>query len=162
MWNKRPEFGAWLAEVRKVDLETLPAPEEKALFKDFMEDYNTATMPSRKYYNIDTYEREKARKAAEKGTKNYKKAEMTEFNDEDARREEIRQLRAARQEEELQQLKRQMQSGMARWTPTQGEAMRKQALMREEMQYQYRLGNVEAAEKIQRRLDPDLDYKRIT
>ncbi|CAI7852714.1 unnamed protein product, partial [Closterium sp. NIES-53] len=38
--------------------------------------------------------------------------EMTEFNDEDARREEIRRAREKQKEEEVLALKRSMESGM--------------------------------------------------
>lgn len=38
---KRPEFCIWAAEVHKTDVESLSRAEEKSLFKDFMEDYNT-------------------------------------------------------------------------------------------------------------------------
>ncbi|RRT81485.1 hypothetical protein B296_00001027 [Ensete ventricosum] len=32
--NKRPEFTAWLSEVKQVNLETLPNWEEKQMFKE--------------------------------------------------------------------------------------------------------------------------------
>ncbi|KAM7266234.1 hypothetical protein ACFE04_004131 [Oxalis oulophora] len=33
-WNKRPEFTAWLSEVKKINLESLPNWEEKQMFKE--------------------------------------------------------------------------------------------------------------------------------
>lgn len=33
-----------------------PVQEERELFKDYMEDYNTATFPSKKYYNLEVFE----------------------------------------------------------------------------------------------------------
>ena len=44
----------------------LPRYEEKDLFKEFMEDYNTATLPSRKYYNLEKWEAEQRAKRAKK------------------------------------------------------------------------------------------------
>ena len=41
MSTKRDEFLMWAAEVKKMDVEVLDRYEEKDLFKDFMEDYNT-------------------------------------------------------------------------------------------------------------------------
>jgi hypothetical protein len=34
--NKRPEFTAWLLEVKKVNLESLPPWEEKKMFKEYV------------------------------------------------------------------------------------------------------------------------------
>lgn len=152
MWTRRPEFSAWLAEVKKVNLETLTNREEKDMFKQYMEDYNTATFPSKKYYNIDIYHRRKVTKQTLKGMKDAlaKQTERTEFNDEEQRRQELMAERAKQKETELDRIKRtMMETGM-------GKAMREQAVLREEMQYHYRLGNKEAAEKIQRRLEPDV------
>ncbi|KAI3457470.1 hypothetical protein Pfo_014133 [Paulownia fortunei] len=149
MWNKRPEFTAWLAEVKQVNLESLPNWEEKQLFKDFMEDHNTATFPSKKYYNLDAYYQRKMEKKWKKGFAKLAESERTVFNDEEQRRQELQQERERQKEEQVEVLKRSMQSGMA-------QAMKEQAQLREEMAYQYKLGNFEAAAAIQRRLDPDV------
>ncbi|XP_002960340.2 vicilin-like seed storage protein At2g18540 [Selaginella moellendorffii] len=149
MWNKRPEFSAWLSEVKKVNLETLPNWEERQMFKEYMEDYNTATLPSKKYYNVDKYHQRKMFKEWKKGAK-YRSVEVerTEFNDEEQRRQELKMLREHEKEAHIEELKHSMKTGMA-------QAMREQAQLREEMQYQYRLGNLEAANAIQKRLEPD-------
>ncbi|KAM0950115.1 hypothetical protein DsansV1_C04g0037991 [Dioscorea sansibarensis] len=149
MWNKRPEFTAWLAEVKKVNLESLANWEEKQMFKEFMEDHNTATFPSKKYYALDAYHKRKMEKEMKKGYKKVSVTERTVFNDEEQRRQELLRAREKQKEEEIEALKRNMQSGMA-------QAMKEQARLREEMVYQYRVGNVEAATAIQRRLDPDV------
>ncbi|RVW13221.1 hypothetical protein CK203_105013 [Vitis vinifera] len=52
-------------------------------------------------------------------------------------------------EEQVEELKHSMQSGMA-------QVMKEQAQLREEMAYQYKVGSFEAADAIQRRLDPDV------
>ncbi|KAI9093234.1 hypothetical protein K1719_027248 [Acacia pycnantha] len=148
MWNKRPEFTAWLAEVKQVNLESLSNWEEKQMFKEFMEDHNTATFPSKKYYNLDAYHRLQMEKEMKRGFKKVVATERTVFNDEEQRRLELQQAREKHKEEQVIALKRSMQSGMA-------QAMKEQAQLREEMAYQYKLGNFEAAAAIQRRLDPD-------
>ncbi|GER43090.1 nucleic acid binding protein [Striga asiatica] len=160
--NKRPEFTAWLAEIKKivlrlnnlifleqVNLESLPNWEEKQLFKDFMEDHNTATFPSKKYYNLDAYYQRKMEKEMKKGYTKAVESERTVFNDEEQRRLELQQERERRKQQEVEDLKRSMQSGMA-------QAMKEQAQLREEMAYQYKIGNFEAAAAIQKRLDPDV------
>ncbi|XP_070033292.1 uncharacterized protein [Nicotiana tomentosiformis] len=149
MWNKRPEFTAWLAEIKQVNLESLPNWEEKQLFKQFMEDHNTATFPSKKYYNLDAYYRRKMEKENKRGIKKVVDTERTVFDDEEQRRQELLREREKHKEEQVEALKREMQSGMA-------QAMKEQAQLKEEMAYQYKLGNFEAAAAIQRRLDPDI------
>lgn len=149
MWNKRPEFTAWLQEVKQVNLESLPNWEEKQMFKQFMEDHNTATFPSKKYYDLDAYHRRQMEKEIKKGFKKVLDSERTVFNDEEQRRLELQRERERQKEEQVEALKRSMQSGQA-------QAMKEQAQLREEMAYQYKLGNFEAAAAIQRRLDPDV------
>ena len=39
--SKHAEFALWAADIRKVDIGLLPKLEEKELFKDFCEDFNT-------------------------------------------------------------------------------------------------------------------------
>ncbi|KAF3796206.1 hypothetical protein EJ110_NYTH03262 [Nymphaea thermarum] len=115
----------------------------------FMEDHNTATFPSKKYYNLDGYHQRMILKEIKKGSKKTSQLERTVFNDEEQRRQELLKERERQKEEQVQALKYSMQSGMA-------QAMKEQAQLREEMNYQYRLGNFEAAAAIQRRLDPDV------
>ena len=39
--SKHAEFALWAADVRKIDIGLLPKQEEKEMFKDFCEDFNT-------------------------------------------------------------------------------------------------------------------------
>lgn len=61
--RKRPEFAVWAHEIRGIGIDNLPQREERELFKDYCEDFNTATLPHRKYYDLAKYEEERARKA---------------------------------------------------------------------------------------------------
>lgn len=115
MWNKRPEFTAWLLEVKQVNLEALSNWEEKQMFKEFMEDHNTATFPSKKYYDLDAYHHRMMEKERKDGLKNAGVvAVRTIFNDEEQRRIELLRERERRKEEEVTALKRSMQTGMVR------------------------------------------------
>lgn len=67
MASKFSEFQQWAIEVKKANVEALPKWEEKELFAEFMEDFNTGTLPHKKYYDLDEYARQKALKAAKKG-----------------------------------------------------------------------------------------------
>lgn len=57
MFEKTQEFRAWLVEERKINPETQSKESTRKEFLQFMEDYNTATLPHEKYYNMDAYER---------------------------------------------------------------------------------------------------------
>lgn len=57
MFEKTQEFRAWLVEERKINPETQSKESTRKEFAQFMEDYNTATLPHEKYYNMDAYER---------------------------------------------------------------------------------------------------------
>ncbi|EIW80477.1 hypothetical protein CONPUDRAFT_137666 [Coniophora puteana RWD-64-598 SS2] len=55
-YNKSHEFRTWLLEERKVNPETISKDQERKDFAVFVEDFNTATLPHEKYYNMDAYE----------------------------------------------------------------------------------------------------------
>ncbi|TFK20603.1 hypothetical protein FA15DRAFT_673340 [Coprinopsis marcescibilis] len=57
IYSKVAEFQAWLIEERKVNPERITKDQEKKEFSRFVEDFNTATLPHEKYYNIDAYEK---------------------------------------------------------------------------------------------------------
>jgi hypothetical protein len=44
-------------EERKINPETISKDQNKKEFARFMEDYNTATLPDEKYYNMESYNR---------------------------------------------------------------------------------------------------------
>merc|ERR1712194_64045 len=53
-FNKKPEFLAWASEVKKENTDEMGQMKMRELFKEFIEDYNTATMPQKKYYNLSS------------------------------------------------------------------------------------------------------------
>ncbi|WVN89605.1 uncharacterized protein L203_104832 [Cryptococcus depauperatus CBS 7841] len=55
MSKKDTEFRAWLVEERKINLETVKKEVLKKEFATFVEDYNTATLPHEKYYDMNKY-----------------------------------------------------------------------------------------------------------
>jgi len=57
IFTKEPEFRAWLVEERKMNPERMSKDQNKKEFARFVEDYNTATLPNEKFYNIEAYER---------------------------------------------------------------------------------------------------------
>ncbi|KAK9824690.1 hypothetical protein WJX72_012426 [[Myrmecia] bisecta] len=132
MYAKRAEFLMWATEYKKVDVELLPKAEEKDLFRSYMEDFNTGTLPHKKYYNLDVYEAQQAAKAAKKGRP--VETEKTLFNDEEERKRELAAERASEAEERLREAYNQLkytQHGKAA-------DMREQELMRIQMNLAYR------------------------
>lgn len=57
LYNKEQEFRAWLVEERKINPETISKEQTKKEFAQFVEDYNTATLPHEKFYHMEAYER---------------------------------------------------------------------------------------------------------
>ncbi|SCZ91285.1 BZ3500_MvSof-1268-A1-R1_Chr1-2g01308 [Microbotryum saponariae] len=53
IYQKDQEFRAWLVGERMLNPETMSKAKEKEIFKEFMEDFNTGTLPHEKYYNMD-------------------------------------------------------------------------------------------------------------
>ncbi|GAA5908094.1 uncharacterized protein JCM6883_004114 [Sporobolomyces salmoneus] len=56
IYTKADEFNAWLIQERMLNPETLSKQKEKEIFKTFMEDFNTCTLPHEKYYDMKKYE----------------------------------------------------------------------------------------------------------
>jgi len=74
--TKEAEFYAWMIEVKNMSREQLSRKEEKDMFNEFREDFNTATFPNEKYYSL-------ARWHAQQAAKGVKDAEDENLTDED-------------------------------------------------------------------------------
>lgn len=145
----RSEFVMWAAEAKSINVEILPKWEEKDLFKTYVEDYNTGTLPHKKYYDLDLYERKRALKAAKKGKT--VEAEKAQFNDEaDVAARRHREALAAQQER-----LREAYNELKYTAPDKVEAMRDQEMTRMQMNLAYRTGDRDTAEKLANRLKPD-------
>lgn len=71
-------------------------------FREFMEDYNTATMPHEKFYNYDAWELKEHQRKQDKKEKKRLKVQET-FNDEEERRLELQRERELKEHTEFQQ-----------------------------------------------------------
>ncbi|KAI9620930.1 hypothetical protein KEM48_007956 [Puccinia striiformis f. sp. tritici PST-130] len=56
MFTKDQEFRAWMVEEKMLNPETVSQIKMKELFKVYMEDFNTATLPHEKFYALEKYE----------------------------------------------------------------------------------------------------------
>merc|ERR1712072_1660745 len=104
------------------------------MWSSFVEDYNTATMPHKKFYDLARWNQKQARKLAKAGIGQ----ERTVFDDEKQRLVEERedaQRRAAKE----------MQDTLAAMDSTKIATMRSQERLKAQMQALYRQGHVEEA-----------------
>ena len=139
---KRSEFCAWVADVKKCDLETLSRPSEADLWRTFVEDYNTATLPSRKYYDLAAWTA-KQRKGGV--------VEKRAVDDETALRAERAAERAAAAAERL----RDAYDDLKREGGSKASDMREQEVLRRSMATARRVGDDEKAAALAKRLAPD-------
>ena len=144
----RPEFFAWLAEVKHIDAETLTDRRlEAELWRAFVEDFNTATLPSTKYYNLAAWEHEQ-----QQGQRRQPGGDEGSFiDDEAALRAEQKRAREAQRRAQLAQQVREMRADTAKQSD-----MAHQEELRLLQHHLWRAGDEQAAHKIAERLRPDV------
>ncbi|KAF0695025.1 Aste57867_14125 [Aphanomyces stellatus] len=144
---KSVSFNVWLREVKKIADFNGPKWEAMELFKEYMEDYNTATFPHEKYYDVEKYE---MRKLSKKGKKK-RKADAVEDEE---------QLRRDVQRRKLEERKIELELTMQTMNREKIENMRHQEQLRTQMQLHYKAGNVEEARRLEQRLNK-FDEKKL-
>ena len=118
-------------------------------FKDFVEDYNTATMPHAKFYDYEKWEvaeHKRLREAAARG----EGGSINPLADEEAMRHEAMARKRAAEERLLQATKANLQN-----TAGLREAMGRQDKLMTEMAAAHKRGDVARVKKIQDKLAPD-------
>lgn len=153
---KRPEFMAWALDVKKADVESLARWEERDLFKEFMEEFNTGSLPHRKYYDLDAYARQKRAKEMAKAAERAGKggAGFDAAADEESLKRERAAQRAREQQERLAVAYKEIKGG------DKARDMRAQELLRAEMALAYKTGDYAKANKLKERLAPDDEKKK--
>lgn len=147
IYSKRPEFMLWAMEEKNKDVENLSRFDEKELFKTFMDEYNLAALPHKKYYDLEKYEMSK--KGRERTTD---KKERMIFDDEAERRREVEEQRLKEKDERLRQAYSDLKSS------SKAQDMREQELLRAKMDLAYRTGDQKEAQRLAERLKPDEAY----
>lgn len=129
-----------------------PKWEAMELFKEYMEDYNTATFPHEKYYDIEKYEmiehKKKQLKASSKASK-----QLTAVADEERVRLERLQAREKKDKEEFRLVMQLMDKDKI-------ENMRYQEQLRAQMQMHYKAGNVSEARRLEQLINKVDEVKR--
>ncbi|KAK1930551.1 hypothetical protein P3T76_013873 [Phytophthora citrophthora] len=157
--NKSVSFQAWIRDVKKMGEFNGPKWEAMELFKEYMEDYNTCTLPHEKYYDIEKYEMKRYQKQQRKALAKHKgksdKAQ-TALADEERVRLDRQAAREKKEQDEFRLVLKLMDKDKI-------EAMREQERLRSQMQLFYKSGNVEEArrlEQILNKVDEDSRFQR--
>ncbi|KAL1503189.1 hypothetical protein AB1Y20_011247 [Prymnesium parvum] len=154
MHLKQEEFYAWLAEVKGVSQEMLGRRDLAEYFSSYVEDYNTATLPSEKYYNMRKWYLEEQARIAREGASAAKKAaatfERASFDDETERRLERRRA-AEKKNEHVAKLMAQNMSADSSLVAD----MRQQQDDARKMRHLMATGNTEEAREMIKKLDPN-------
>lgn len=124
----------WLDEVKSISASVLSRRDLQTYFEEFREDFNTATLPHKKYYNFDAWEQ------AEWDKKKSESTPKQKSNDELAHKA----------------LRRQEEANVKLDTETIAD-MKHQAALRTQMQVAFRTGDTETYERLRRRLNADRD-----
>jgi hypothetical protein len=146
-YDKEAEFRAWVEEVKGMSTESLQKWEERELFKEFAEDYNTSTLPHEKFYDLDKWGREEAARRAASGGED--KEERTAFDDEKERKREIEIERARRTAEYKREAYDKMKSS------GDLENFREQVRLKELRTHAYNTGDVKTLAMVNKKLEPE-------
>lgn len=150
MYDKQEEFLAWLTEHKGVPQEACGQREMKEHFATFCEDYNTATLPSEKYYNLKTwYLKDQQRQASEQQQQKTGAYERSSFDDEGERQREMARESAKRAEARTKVMAQAMRSGEGLVAD-----MREQEDLKMKMRSAYQTGSVDEARELINKLDP--------
>ncbi|RLN87422.1 hypothetical protein BBJ28_00015975 [Nothophytophthora sp. Chile5] len=156
---KSVSFQAWLRDVKHMGEFNGPKWEAMELFKEYMEDYNTCTLPHEKYYDVEKYEMRRYQKQQRKAHAKQQGATDKAVNalaDEERLRRERRAAREKKEQEEFRLVLQLMDKDKV-------EAMREQEQLRAQMQMHYKSGNVGEArrlEQILNKVEEDPRFKR--
>uniref|UniRef100_H3HB92 Uncharacterized protein n=1 Tax=Phytophthora ramorum TaxID=164328 RepID=H3HB92_PHYRM len=157
--NKSVSFQAWLRDVKKMGEFNGPKWEAMELFKEYMKDYNTCTLPHEKYYDIEKYEMKLYQKQQRKALTKQKGASdkaVDTLADEERVRRERQTAREKKEQDEFRLVLQLMDKDKI-------EAMREQERLRSQMQLMYKSGDVGEArrlEQILNKVDEDPRFKR--
>jgi len=155
-FNKKPEFLLWAMEVKKENTDQMGQMMQRDLFKEFVEDYNTATMPHKKYYNLGSWDNEQSAKRQKKNrgaeADEARQLALTSFDDELARKEEFKHLQAKKHEQSINDEVRKLRANKEKVNE-----MRHQDQLRVHMDQLNRVGATKLADNIAGRLDASKD-----
>ena len=151
-FSKQREFEVYMSEVKGIDgIMGQSKREIMTCFKDFIEDYNTATMPHEKYYAFERWEmQEYHRQQQDKQHRTSTGAVKTSFSDEAERFAEVKRLKALAEQREFDEVKARIAANAVKQ-----ESMRRQGLLQGEMQLAFKQGDAATQKRLARLLEPE-------
>jgi hypothetical protein len=147
MHKKQRSFEVWLAEVKGIRDFNGPRWELQNYFADYMEDYNTATLPHIKYYDYDDWEMKEYKRKQQEGES--AAAGKSSIREDEARHLQEMKRRAEEKQREELQLVRQMMN------PDKVADMKHKAQLQAELAHAFKTGDVEKQRRIQKKLEPE-------
>lgn len=137
------EFQAWMSDVKGLGAAGVARWELDEYWKTFCEDFNTGTLPGKKYYDLRKWTAEQARDGPSR------RQERTSFDDE----EEMRRERAEGARRREQQVTKET---LVRMGATNAiENMRAQEIAKQQMVHAWKTGDVGKAEEMLKKFQPE-------
>mmetsp|Transcript_33446 Transcript_33446/g.38079 ORF Transcript_33446/g.38079 Transcript_33446/m.38079 type:complete len:270 (+) Transcript_33446:3-812(+) len=151
MKRKERSFQIWMAEVKVIPSFTGSKYELQEYFKEYAEDYNTATLPHTKYYDYDKWEMEEYKKKMEKENKRItsSKGGSKMLADEAKHRAEVHQRAVDKKESDMQFVRATVMNS------DKLQDMKRQRDLQAELQHAFKTGDKEKVRKIKQKLEPD-------
>ncbi|CAM9712726.1 unnamed protein product [Discosporangium mesarthrocarpum] len=115
-------------------MDMMPKWESREYFKEYIEDYNTATLPHEKYINLEKWEMEEYNRKKAKEAKKRVKGDAAALREDEL---EVQRARQRKKELANQKFDRLVKASI---TGAKRESMRSQDLLRAEMQMAYKQG----------------------
>jgi len=128
---------------------TLKKQQVAEYFKEFIEDYNTATLPHAKFYHYEQWEQLDYDRKQQLAAKKSKRTRTT-FDD-DAALKEVRKLTVA------EKAKQRLNEVMSLMDRDKISDMQHQNLLKAEMQNAWKTGDTAKVKKIEMRLNPEIE-----
>jgi hypothetical protein len=146
MAAKQRSFEIWMAEVKAIPSFTGSKWELQEYFKEYAEDYNTGTLPHKKYYDYDKWEIQEY-----ENQKNQEQSKMASANsmlaDEARHQAALRQTQEEKRKQDMQFLRATIVNS------TKLEDMKRQRDLQAELQHAFKMGDKERIARIKQKLD---------
>ena len=150
-FRKTREFEAWCGEIKKIPAFTGSKRDLMELFLEYAEDYNTATLPHEKFYDLDAWEMAEMERKRRGEASKKRGAVQSVFDDEALVAAEQKRARDARDAEAEAADTRATASRMS--ADTRKEFQRLEVL-KQEQQAAYKRGDLETVRRLDRQLKP--------
>lgn len=143
-------FDVWMAEVQGIPAFNGPKWELQQYFATYVEDYNTATLPHKKYYDYDKWEIDEYQKQQQQEQLHLSSLGGAASARADQRQHELEQQQRA-------QRKRQQDIELTKtlMNTEKVQEMKQQADLRAKMQIAYKMGDTTTYERLKEKLGPE-------